>query len=129
MKLLPTTLTSRGLAASAALVTAAFAAAGGAIGGLDFAGGVAVSGGLMLANLVAWRAIVRRLIAGTVAGRTPVGAVLLFLAKIGLLLAGVFAAARLFPPLSVVLGASVVVVAVVAWAVVALVTDLQVEEA
>ena len=99
------------------------------LGGAAFGAGFAASGGLMLVNLALWVCVVKKAIESVLSGNGGGLALVLyftkFLALIGLL---VFLLTR-FPPLSVVLGSSVVVAAVMAVAAVGLGTGgLQVSE-
>lgn len=87
---------------------------GGGLGGPEFAGGVAAAGGVALLNLAAWTALVRRMIASTLAGTRGARTAVLFALKPLLLAAVLFGLVLLFPFRAVVLGSSVVVGAAVA---------------
>lgn len=122
------TMTPKTLIVSAGALAALLVVLGGLGFGVDFAAGVAVSAGLVLVNLLAWVAVGRRLVTAVLTGRPPVLGTVLLVGKLGLLVAGVLVAAATFPPLSVLLGSSAVVGAILAWALVGAFTQLEVEE-
>jgi hypothetical protein len=102
------------LAISAAAVLLVTTLASVALAGKDFGGGVAATGGLMLVNLLLWTFTVKGLLAATLSGRPPILAVIVYTLKLLLLTGGLALLCATFPPLSVVLGASVVVTAIMA---------------
>jgi len=121
-------MTPKTLIVSAGVLAAALVVVGGLLGGVQFAAGLATCGGLMLLNLVAWVVVGRRFVTAVLTGRAPVLGTVLFVGKLTVLLVGVVVAAASFPPLSVLLGCSVVVGAILAWAVVGAFTRIEVAE-
>lgn len=118
----------RTLTLSAALVLVAASVAGALVVDTDFGGGIAATGALMLVNLLLWTATVKGLFAASLAGRAPVIPAVLYSLKLLVLAAGLGLLCSLFPPTSVVIGASVVVFGILGHAAVSMGTELQVGE-
>lgn len=118
----------RTLTLSAALVLVAASVAGALVVDTDFGGGIAATGALMLVNLLLWTATVKGLFAASLAGRAPVIPAVLYSLKLLVLAAGLGLLCSLFPPTSVVIGASVVVFGILGHAAVGMGTELQVGE-
>lgn len=97
--------------------------------GATFAAGVAISGGLALLNLGAWAWIVRRLFDAVISGHRGGVSAGLFVGKLMLVGSAVVGLAAVFPPLSVVLGISVVVGGILACALGVAVSPLRAGEA
>ena len=122
------TLTTRTLMRSAAAIAATGALVAGLLGGLDFAAGFVGAAALVLVNLALWKGVVRRLIDAALGRPGAWVAVLLVAAKYASLVGGMYLLVRAFPAAAVLLGSSVVVAAVLGFAILGLVSDLQVRE-
>ena len=120
------TVSPRTLTISAALILCALSLSGAVLVDSSFGGGIAATGALMLVNLLMWTATIQKLFVAWASGQAPALAAILYSLKLLLLAGGLVLLSTHFPPLSVVLGASVVVMGIAAHAVVGLGTELQV---
>jgi hypothetical protein len=103
-------------------------AVGAGIGGVEFAAGVAVSGGLVLANLLVWAFVVRGLLRSAATGEGSALPVLTHVLKFGLLVLTLWWLGGRFPFEAVAMGSSVVVSAILLHAILGLRSELQVGE-
>ncbi len=76
---------------------------------LESALGVALSGGLVLLNLVLWIVVGRHAVAAVRAGRPAALAGVFYVGKLALLVGGLWLLSSHFPPAAVLTGASVLV--------------------
>ncbi len=118
----------RTLTISAALVLLVGSALGALIVDVDYGGGIAATGALMMVNLLLWTATVKGLFAASLSGRAPVLPAALYSLKLLVLAAGLAFLCSVFPVTSVVIGASVVVFGILGHAAVGMGTELQVGE-
>ena len=88
---------------------------GGAFGGIEFAIGILVTSGVMMLNIWGWSKVVGNAIGTTIAGKRPFLALGLYAAKCGLLGGSIWFLLGQFSALAVVLGSSVVLIAVSTW--------------
>jgi len=97
---------------------------------VNFAAGVAMTGGVMMGNFLAWTWIVRRVMQGTLSEDTGtvVQAAILLGLKFLLIAGTTLGLVIFFPPVSVLVGSSVVVAAIMAHAAAGTLTELQVGE-
>jgi len=124
------TLTTQTLLASSAALLGLLTMVGFGVGGTSFAAGVLLTGLLMLGNLALWRQMcwsARALLLGE-AQAAPVVPTFLFVIKFLLLAACLAVLQSVYPVASVVLGASVVVGAILLWAGLASVGRVQLGE-
>lgn len=118
----------RTLTISAALVLLVGSALGALIVDVNYGGGIAATGALMMVNLLLWTATVKGLFDASLSGRAPVLPAALYSLKLLVLAAGLAFLCSVFPVTSVVIGASVVVFGILGHAAVGMGTELQVGE-
>lgn len=97
------------------------------VGGREAGGGVAAAGGLILVNFVLWQRVGHALFAAALQGQSPVLAVALWGVKLTLLLGGLLFLLATFPPLTVAVGASVIVASILLQALGSTATELRLE--
>ena len=97
-------------------------------GGVVFGLGVFAAGALMLLNLGGWAVVVRQAIESTLSGEGSGLAALFYILKLLTLAGGLVGLLLAFPPLSVLLGCSVTVLAVIGVAIVGTPAELPVGE-
>ncbi len=97
---------------------------------MNFAAGVAMTGGVMMGNFLAWTWIIRRVMQGTLSEDTGtvVQAAIVLGLKFLLIAGTTLGLVIFFPPVSVLVGSSVVVAAIMAHAAAGTLTELQVGE-
>jgi hypothetical protein len=95
--------------------------------GSTSAGGVAAAGGLILVNFVLWQRVGHAFMSAALQGRSPVLAVVLWGAKLTLLIGGLLFLLANFPPLAVTVGASVVVASILLLALGSTASELRLE--
>jgi len=127
------TITTNIITISSAALLVGLVIVGGILAGPAFGAGALLAGGLMLANLVAWRFSISKARALVTEASTPDLAAAslpggLFVLKFLVLGGAVAALVAWFPPVSVALGLSVVVITILGFAALGLVVDLQVGE-